>query len=255
VQSGIAECTGWSANVNSGVTLSNNGAGQSVAGAAEDRAGNTASATVGGINIDTVKPDVMVSGVTNNGIYTLGAVPAASCSATDALSGLDGSCSLQVTGGLANGVGTYTFTATARDKAGNVETVTGSYRVIYNVQQGTAFFLQPINDTAHETGLTTSVFKASSTVPVKFQLKDATGGVVQANSLPLWLTPAKGSATTVAVDETIYTDPATTGTTYRWDGQQYHYNWGTARNQSGFYWRIGVRLDDGQIYTVNIGLR
>ena len=239
------------------VVLSTNGANQSASGTATDLAGNTASATVSGINIDSVKPIVTLNGVANGGIYTLGAVPTASCSATDALSGLDGSCSLQVTGGLANGVGTYTFTATARDKAGNVETVTGSYHVVYSVQQGTAFFLQPINDTAHETGLTTSVFKAGSTVPVKFQLKDANGRVVQANNLPQWLTPAKGSATTSPVDETVYGDPATTGSTYRWDAtsQQYIYNWGTARNQAGYYWRIGVQLDDGQTYSVNIGLR
>jgi hypothetical protein len=255
VQSGIAECTGWSANVNSGVTMSNNGAGQSVPGAAEDRAGNAASATVGGINIDTVQPTITVNGIISGSIYTLGAVPTASCSAADADSGVDGSCSLQVTGGLANGVGTFNYTATARDKAGNVKTVQGSYRVIYNVQQGTAFFLQPINDTAHDTGLTTSVFKAGSTVPVKFQLKDANGRVVQANSLPQWLTPARGSLMTVDVDEIIYTDPVTTGGYYRWDGQQYIYNWGTARNQAGYYWRMGVKLDDDQIYTVNIGLR
>jgi hypothetical protein len=60
---------------------------------------------------------------------------------------------------------------------------------------------------------------------------------------------------TVDVDEIIYTDPVTTGGYYRWDGQQYIYNWGTARNQAGYYWRMGVKLDDDQIYTVNIGLR
>jgi hypothetical protein len=32
------------------------------------------------------------------------------------------------------------------------------------------------------------------------------------------------------------------------------FNWGTAKNQANYYWRIGVALDDGQTY-VNIGLR
>jgi hypothetical protein len=91
---------------------------------------------------------------------------------------------------------------------------------------------------------------------VKFQLKDATGKVVQAASAQ-WITPQKGSATSQAVDETVYTDPATTGTTYRWDAtaQHYIYNWSTKGSSSGFYYRIGVTLDDGQTYYQNISLR
>jgi large repetitive protein len=57
------------------------------------------------------------------------------------------------------------------------------------------------------------------------------------------------------VDETLYSDPATSGSTFRWDGEQYHYNWNTAKSQTNFYWRIGVQLDDGQTYFVNVGLR
>ncbi len=102
-----------------------------------------------------------------------------------------------------------------------------------------------------------SVFKAGSTVPVKFQLKKSDGAIVQPGSLPQWVTPAKGSPTTAPVDESAYGDLPSTSGTYRWDstGQQYIYNWGTSSGQKGSYWRIGVRLDDGQTYSVNIGLR
>jgi hypothetical protein len=125
------------------------------------------------------------------------------------------------------------------------------------VADDVAFWLQPINDTAHTTSTTTSVFKAGSTVPAKFQLKDATGKIVQATSAPVWLTPAKGALTTAAVDESAYSDPADSGTTFRWSAtdQAYIYNWGTPKNGAGNYWRIGVTLDDGQTYTVNLGLR
>src|SRR5919199_2183938 len=111
--------------------------------------------------------------------------------------------------------------------------------------------------TAHTASTTTSIFKAGSTVPAKFQLKDATGKIVQANSVPVWLTPVKGSATTAPVDESVYTDPADSLTTFRWDAtaQQYIYNWGSPKTGAGYYWRIGVKLDDGMTYTVNIGLR
>jgi hypothetical protein len=246
VQSGIATCSADDAISVNGSNLSSNGT-------AEDKAGNTASATVSGINIDTVKPVVTVLGIVNGDTYTLGNVPTGSCGASDLLSGVDGSCSFSVTGGNGNGVGTFNFTATAKDKAGNVQTVTGSYKVGYRWDG----FLQPINDTAHQVDQNVSVFKAGSTVPVKFQLKRADGTAVQAASLPQWLTPAKGSPTTSPVDETLYSDAATNGTTYRWDStaQQYIYNWGTAKNQANYYWRIGVALDDGNTYWINTGLR
>jgi hypothetical protein len=154
-------------------------------------------------------------------------------------------------------VGKFTFSATATDKAGNSTTVTGSYSVRYRFDG----FLQPINDTGHlqtcGTGCIVSVFKAGSTVPVKFQLKDANGNVVQAPTLPIWLSPTKGNPTTAPVDESAFTDLPTSGGAYRWDStaQQYIYNYGTGKNQAGNYWRIYAQLDDGTTQWVDIGLR
>ncbi|MBV9787140.1 MAG: PxKF domain-containing protein, partial [Chloroflexi bacterium] len=247
--SGIASCS-----IDS--MLTSEGANHSVKGDATDNAGNTATATVSGINLDKTAPEVTIKGITNGGVYTLGAVPAASCSATDSLSGVAGTCSGTLSGGTTNGVGSFTYTATATDKAGNTSTpVTVKYQVVYGY--GTTFFLQPINDTAHQTGVSTSVFKAGSTVPVKFQIKKADGTIVQANNAPQWLTPAKGSSTSAAVDESVYSDAASSGTTFKWDAtaQQYIYNWSTKGVAANFYYRIGVTLDDGQTYFVNIGLR
>ncbi|MFD1248885.1 OmpL47-type beta-barrel domain-containing protein [Nocardioides ginsengisoli] len=243
--SGIATCP-------DPVVLATNGASNAVARTATDNAGNTASATVSGIKIDQERPtlttaDVNVAGAT----YTLGAVPSASCNAADAVSGVD-SCRVSVTGGNANGVGGFAYTAVATDKAGNTTTVTGSYAVKYRFDG----FLQPINDTAHQIGVATSTFKAGSTVPAKFQLKRDDGTVVQSPTAPVWLTPVKGSATSAPVDETVYTASADSGTTYRYDAtaQQYLYNW-KSTSAGGNYWRVGVRLDDGQTYYVNLGLR
>ncbi len=243
--SGIASCP-------PDVTLTTDGASQSVTGTATDNAGNTATATVK-INLDGTRPAITINGVADKAVYTLGAVPTASCTATDSGSGLDGACSVTVSGGTTSGVGSFSFTATARDKAGNLSEVKGTYRVIYRFDG----FLQPINDTAHQVGVSTSIFKGGSTVPAKFQLKKADGTIAQTSSAPQWLVPAKGSSTAAAVDETLYTDPATSGSTYRWDatGQQYIYNWNTKSSATGFYYRIGVTFDDGQTYYVNIGLR
>jgi hypothetical protein len=234
------------------VTLTDNGAGQSVTGTATDNAGNKATVKVDGIDIDREKPAISVAGLKDGAVYTLGSVPSGSCTATDAVSGA-GACTVSVSGGLANGVGTFVFVAKATDKAGNEAQVSGTFRVVYRFDG----FLQPINDTAHQVGLTTSMFKASSTVPAKFQLKKADGTLVQATAAPAWLAPAKGALTTAPVDEAVYGDPAETGQLFRYDvaAQQYIYNWGTAKTQAGYYWRIGVKLDDGQMYYVNAGLR
>src|SRR5438132_4873726 len=130
--------------------------------------------------------------------------------------------------------------ATATDLAGNTSTRTIHYSVAY-VFSG---FLQPINDTAHQVGIQTSIFKAGSTVPVKFQLRRVDGSVVSAIVAPQWLTPIKGAPLSAAVDESAYGTVATSGSTYRSDAasQQYIYNWSTQGLPAGYYYRIGVRL-------------
>src|SRR5262249_36049428 len=192
VLSGIASCADPQ-------TVSTSG---SVTGTAVDNAGNTQSVTLN-INIDTTAPTISFNGVADGAVYTLGQVPAASCTANDSLSG-PASCSGTLSGGTANGVGSFTYTATATDKAGNKTTQSITYRVIYRFDG----FLQPINDTAHQVGTSTSIFKGGSTIPAKFQLKRADGTVAQANSLPIWEVPAKGSSTTAALNESAYSAPA-----------------------------------------------
>jgi hypothetical protein len=243
--SGVATCP-------DPVVLTSNDAGQSASGMMTDKAGNTASVTVSGIDIDRENPTLTTAGVNvQGGTYTLGDVPPATCTASDALSGL-ASCVVKVSGGNANGVGTFTYAATATDNAGNTTTITGSYKVIYRWDG----FLQPINDTAHQVGVSTSIFKAGSTVPVRFQLKRADGTTIQAAAAPAWIVPVKGSVTSAPADESVYTDPADSGSSYRYDttAQQYIYNWKTPSG-GGNYYRIAVKLDDGQTYYANIGLR
>ncbi len=177
----------------------------------------------------------------------------ATASATDNVSGI----ATQSCGTIAtNTVGTKTVTCSATDNAGNIATANATYTVIYRFDG----FLQPINDTSHPqvcgSPCVVSVFKSGSTVPVKFQLKDANGNIVQAGSLPIWVTPVRGSRTSSSVDESVYSTTTTSGTNYRWDStlSQYIFNWGTRGFAAGYYWRIGVQLDDGQTYYVNVGL-
>jgi hypothetical protein len=239
--SGVASCQ-------DDVTLSNNGGSQSASGSAKDNADNVGTGSVSGISIDNENPTITKVNVAN-GFYTLGTAPAATCDATDSFSGLD-TCKVSVTGGTANGVGTFNWTATATDKAGNFVSQSGTYKVVYKFDG----FLQPINDTAHQVGTSTSVFKAGSTIPVKFQLKNAAGTAVQSAGAPVWLAPVKGGAMSLPIDESVQTVTADSGSTFRYDTGQYIYNWKTP-STGGNYYQIGVKLDDGQTYYVNIGLR
>jgi CSLREA domain-containing protein len=223
-------------------TVKDNATNESDAGTLEVNV-DAANPTLG--NCPTAGPFILKSG---GGTQSVGPI-----SASDNESGVDNAAST-LTGSVNTGtVGEKAVTFRAVDHVGHEVTK----ECKYNVNYAFSGFLQPINNTAHQTGTDVSTFKAGSTVPVKFVLKDANGNVVQSASALQWLTPQKGSATSQAVDESVYSDTPTTGDSYRWDttGQQYIYNWGTAKNQAGFYWRIGVKLDDGQTYYQNISLR
>ena len=223
-------------------------------GTATDYAGNVSNATTGSVNVDAVAPTVGITGCPT-GAVTLNSTQNITVAASDEAngSGLASDPSGQVALDTSS-VGSKTKTVTATDKVGHSTSATCTYSVKY----GFSGFLQPINDTAHmiSLGPDVSTFKAGSTVPVKFYLTDANGNRVQAASAQ-WITPQKGSATTQAVDETVFTDPATTGTLYKWDStaQQYIYNWSTKGVTSSFYYKIGVKLDDGQTYYTYISLR
>jgi len=229
----------------------------SVTGYATDNAGNQSAGTTVDGYVDWQAPTVHVTCPATT--VLLHATTSAPWTAADLGSGLataaSGSVPLDT-----SAVGSHTATVPAGTATDNVGHTSDAATCTYNVGYAFSGFLQPINDTAHFVGATTSIFKAGSTVPVKFQLTDANGVPVQAaGSAPSWLTPIKGAAlpSSATVDESTYSASASSGLNYRWDAtsQQYIFNWNTAKNQSGSYWRIGVSLDDGSSYYVSIGLK
>ena len=234
-------------------TLSSEGANQSVAGTAKDVAGNTATATVGPINIDRTPPTF--AAYTGPTSFTAGqTVTAPSCSASDALSGLAG-CTVVKSGsgfGNAKGVGDFTYSFTATDNAGN----SAFQSVTLHVGYKWSGFLQPVTNTAHDLG-PASAFKAGSTVPVKFQLKDAGGSPIQATYMPVWLQPVDGGTTSTTATAVSNTSPGTVGGSFKWDAsaQQYVFTWQTPKSGAGHYYRIGVQLDSGDTYTTLIVLQ
>jgi hypothetical protein len=115
-------------------------------------------------------------------------------------------------------------------------------------------FLQPINDTAH-TDTYESKFKLGSTIPVKFQIKNAAGVSVQQATLPAFeRTNYRGACDTVTLTEPLTDLPVTSGTSYRWDTNQYIYNFSTKGiSQAGEY-RIYAILADGTTRYVDLCL-
>jgi uncharacterized repeat protein (TIGR01451 family) len=81
---------------------------------------------------DITPPEVSVTGVTEGATYVLGSVPQAGCFTTDALSGVATEASLSLSGGDAQGLGSFTATCSgAVDNAGNLaDPVSVHYTVI-----------------------------------------------------------------------------------------------------------------------------
>jgi hypothetical protein len=199
---------------------------------------------VAGIAIDSTPPTKpVIEGMAAGSSYATGV---GRCSSTDALSGI-ASCTVTST---TNASGVRTVTATAADRAGNFSTT--SYVT------GFAGFQQPINDTAHSITPDTSIFKAGSNVPVRFQILDALGKPMQVSPAPVWLPPVNtGIAISGAVNEPSLALAPDAGSTFKWDPatQSYTFTWRSPKNGAGVYWKISVKLTDEQIYSTFIGLR
>jgi hypothetical protein len=129
---GCSDSLSGVARVSQPVTLTIEGTNQSATGACTDKAGNTASTSVGGINIDKTPPTVTYSG--NSGSYTVDQTVNISCSAFDSLSGVATSTCQNINGpAYSFSLGSNTFSATATDKAGNLGrgSVTFTVRVTF----------------------------------------------------------------------------------------------------------------------------
>jgi hypothetical protein len=138
-------------------------------------------------------------------------------------------------------IGATSVTCTATDASGNA--AVGSFVVTVTRTFPWSGFLQPINTDG------SSVFRAGSTVPVKFRLDG--GGATATFSYRRVDAAAAG-----AVNEANSTTEATSGTLFRYDAAtgQYVYNWSTKRLATGEY-ELCADLGDGAPHTIRVGLR
>ena len=122
--SGVAACPGQT-------TLISDGAGQSVTGTATDSAGNTSTLVVGPVGIDRTPPTIAMG--TAASTYDVDRVVSVTCSAGDALSGLDPrltTCPNVSQPAYALGLGPQTVSGTATDLAGNSAGASVSFTVV-----------------------------------------------------------------------------------------------------------------------------
>jgi uncharacterized protein len=197
--------------------------------------------------VDTTAPVVTLNGVTNGSTYTLGAVPAASCSTTDSASGVAVQATLSIVGGTANGVGHFTATCSgAKDVAGNLAApVSASYDVHY-IFSGFLTQLSP-------DGPDGKTFRIGSTVPVKWQLQNAQGDFI--------VTPSSVGTIQVAPDpsciagqEGLAIDANFTGGGLKTNDDRFQFNWKTTGLSAGCYAFL-LPLDDGTINSAVVKLR
>ena len=142
--------------------------------------------------------------------------------------------------------GTNLFTLTATDKVGNTATESATFAVLYNF----GGFQPPVPNDG------TGLFKLGSVIPLRFQLTDANGAPVATAAATL--TAQRIAGTTLLGTPIDATAPgsADIGNLFKYSSgaSTYSYNLDTKPLSTGT-WQIQVRLNDGSVHAVAIGLK
>jgi hypothetical protein len=110
--------------------------------------------------------------------------------------------------------------------------------------------LQPINNDG------SSIFKAGSTVPVKFRLKDANGEFITNAAVHIYSAKISNGISGTFMEATS-SGNASSGNIFRYDsaGNQYIFNLSTKGWATGTY-QLTIKFDNGDtLYTVNISCK
>lgn len=134
---------------------------------------------------------------------------------------------------------------TATDTSGNTASAIQNISVSYQFSG----ILQPINQDG------SSIFKAGSSVPVKFALTNSNGNYVT-NAIATLSYSKTSNNISGAIMEATSTSAATSGNLFRYDttNNQYIFNMSTKGYSSGTY-QLTITLNDGNRYFVTISLK
>lgn len=221
------------------------GENQSVTGTAMDKAGNSATTTVSGINIDKTKPTITIGGnsYSQDSNVDLGDVVIGSTigwTAFDGLSGLATSASESI---AANTPNSQTATITATDNAGNTTTLTVIYRVVFEFNG----FFKPIKMDGPNN------VKAGSAVPIKFSLNGNQGLNIFFTGYPKSQPTVVEEQNDVTILETV--NAGQSSLSYDATADQYTYVWKTDKAWAGKARQLMVKFADGNEYTVDFSFK
>ncbi len=249
--SGSTDPTLADASAGSGVAsytagqLFNTSGTHNYSGTATDNAGNVSAARTGSVKVDTNNPTFGACPTAGPFLFNSGSQSVGSISAFDTgESGVSANSTLSGSVDTST-VGTKQVTFTALDNVGHSDTRQCSYSVLYDYSG----VLQPINSDG------SSIFKAGSTVPVKFKLLNGSSAITDA-AVSLKYTKLTNG---IAGDEleAVTNVAATTGNLFRYDATsgQYIFNWSTKGLSDGTY-RLSFLLADGTVQgTATISLK
>jgi hypothetical protein len=147
---------------------------------------------------------------------------------------------------LLNQPGTNTFTLTATNGVCLTATQSAQFAVTYNFLG----FLPPVANGGSR------LFKLGSTIPVKFQLGDANGAFVSTATARLTVQQLSGTVLLGTPIDATPSGNSDTGDLFRYDASsnQYVFNLNTQPFAVGT-WQVQVRLDDGTVHGIAIGLK
>ena len=207
-------------------------------------AGGTSSETVT-IKRDATDPTVSLKGgPADGGEYYFGQVPGSpTCQASDATSGLDGSCAVN---GYGATVGPHTVTASAQDVAGNTGSDTATYTVKAWELSG---FFQPV-----DMGDTWNIVKSGATVPLKFTVSAGATQLTDVAVVDTFTVTGISCSPSSPTDDIELT--TTGGTSLRYDttGGQFIQNWQTPKKPGACY-QVTMKTDDGSTVSANFKLK
>ena len=211
----------------------------SLSGECSDRAGNQGTGSFA-LKYDATAPTASIVTPSSGAIYTLNQSVAAQYTCADNLSGVD-TCAGPVASGAAIStatVGSKSFQVVATDAAGNSSSATRTYAVQFRF----VGFLQPVDNLP-----VVNLANAGKTVPIKWQLKDASGALTSDLSSVVSLLSAPVSCDAAPSDIIEEEAPATGGTQLRYDSTagQFIFNWSTQKGWAGTCAQIQLTLSDG----------
>jgi WD40-like Beta Propeller Repeat len=214
-----------------------------------DPAGNCATGSLA-LSIDQTPPSVYVAGVSQGATYAVGSAPTPSCAASDPSpgSGLASPAELTVTGGNADGTGTFTATCRASDVAGNSASASASYSVHFEIPGG-GFQGNVDNPPILNTG------KAGKNYPVHWQIVDASGAYVSDLSVVVserYMPMDCGAFTSDPTGALVADTSGQSGLRYDSTTNMYLYNWKTPTTP-GCY-QFFITLTDGNVLTADFQL-